>query len=284
MTACRRATFLTTLTFLWLISSVPLLAQQTAGVVTPVLSPEEMEKFLLTARIVRTRTIETGINDTSRATLSDGTITHDAHIQTVDVSRTTFVPSRGPIEMNFKDTYRYNIAGYRLARLLGIKNVPMSVERYVGRSNAAVTWWVDDVLMDEGARQKKGTPKEWDPERTSSQIYIMRVFDELIANQDRNLGNLLWTSAGQMWMIDHTRAFRTTSTLKNPNVLLRCEKSLFDALRALTLESMTKAIGNWLEKPEIEAVLKRRTAIVDLFDAKIKQRGEQLVLYTVKEP
>ena len=32
-------------------------------------------------------------------------------------------------ETNFKDTYRYNIGGYRLARLLGMNNVPMSVKR-----------------------------------------------------------------------------------------------------------------------------------------------------------
>jgi hypothetical protein len=87
-----------------------------------------------------------------------------------------------------------------------------------------------------------------------------------------------------MWMIDHTRAFRLAATLKNPNVLLRCEKGLFEAMRALTLESVTKAVGNSLEKPEIEAVLRRRTAIVDLFEAKIKQRGEQIALYTFREP
>ena len=59
--------------------------------------------------------------------------------------------------MNFKDTYRYNIAGYRLARLIGLDNVPMSVERTVEGKLAAVTWWVDDVQMDEKERLKTKT-------------------------------------------------------------------------------------------------------------------------------
>ena len=241
-----------------------------------------METFLLNAKIVGTDEVEHGINNTRRATLSDGRITHDAHIQTVDISKTVFQPARGPAELNFKDTYRYNIAAYRLARLLGLNHVPVSVERRLGRDLAAVTWWVDDVLMDEGAQFKKGLPKELNASRTASQILIMRVFDELIANRDRNAGNLLWTTNGKMWMIDHTRAFRLSSELTNPKNLERCERSL-RGLAGLTLEAVGDAVGESLVKPEAEAILKRRDAIVRLFDERIKQRGA-LALFTFKEP
>jgi hypothetical protein len=281
MRASQRAAFVTILC-VWLGSSA-LPAQQTVAA-RPVLSPEEMETFLLHAKIVRRRSVNTGINNTSRATLSDGQITHDAHIQTVDISKATFVPARGASEINFKDSYRYNIAAYRLARLLGLNHIPMSVERNVGMATGSVTWWVDDVLMDEGVRFKKGAPKEWNSSRTASQIHIMRVFDELIANQDRNAGNLLWTADGKMWMIDHTRAFRLASELKNPKILERCEKDLLEALRGLTLENVTAAVGKSLWKSEVEALLKRRTEIVRLFEDKIKDRGERLVLYAFREP
>ena len=69
-----------------------------------------------------------GVTDTIRATLSDGRITHDAQIQTVDIERALFTAGKAS-ETNFKDTYRFNIGGYRLARLLGMTNVPMSVKR-----------------------------------------------------------------------------------------------------------------------------------------------------------
>lgn len=284
MTPLRRS-FIGVLALSWVLAAHPhVFAQETAAAARPVLTPEEMETFLLKAKIVSTDEVSKGINNTRRATLSDGRITHDAHIQTVDISKTVFQPARGPAEIGFKDTYRYNIAAYRLARLLGLNHVPVSVERRLGRDLAAVTWWVDDVLMDEGVRFKQGLPKELNAGRTASQILIMRVFDELIANQDRNAGNLLWTTDGKMWMIDHTRAFRLASQLKNPKQLERCEAGLLKALRGLTLERLREAVGESLSKPEAEAVLKRRDAIVRLFDDKIKQRGERFTLFTFREP
>jgi hypothetical protein len=280
----RRRALVGVLALSWVLTAGPqAFAQDTAAVARPVLTAEEIEKFLLTAKIVSSDELGKGINNTRRATLSDGRITHDAHIQTVDIAKTVFQPARGPAELNFKDTYRYNIAAYRVARLLSLNHVPVSVERRVGRDLAAVTWWVDDVLMDEGTRFKKGLPKELNASRTASQILIMRVFDELIANQDRNAGNLLWTTNGKMWMIDHTRAFRLASQLKNPKLLERCEAGLLKALRGLTLETLREAAGNSLTKPEAEAVLQRRDAIVLLFDEKIKQRGG-LAIFAFKEP
>ena len=44
----------------------------------------------------------------------------------------------------------------------------------------------------------------------SLQLQVVRVFDELIQNRDRNQGNILWTSDWKMWLIDHTRAFGVT--------------------------------------------------------------------------
>ena len=78
------------------------------------------------------------------------------HIQTVDIAKPVFEAGRNT-ELNFKDTYRYNIAGYRVAQLLGLTTVPMSVERDVDGKMAAVTWWVDDVQMDEKERLKTKT-------------------------------------------------------------------------------------------------------------------------------
>ena len=90
-----------------------------------------MEEFLLRAKIVRSRPAGAGVTGSLRATLSDGTLTHDAQIQNVNQTRPLFQAPGVAAELNFKDAYRYNIAGYRLAMLLGLDNVPMSVERRV---------------------------------------------------------------------------------------------------------------------------------------------------------
>src|SRR5262245_7820390 len=165
------------------LSPGPLLAQNATVVAKPALTPEQIEKFLLTAEILRTRDIGKGVTDSRVATLSDGTLTHDAHVQSVSVEMPVF-QSRTRTEMNFKDQFRYNIAAYRISRLLGLANVPVSVQRRVERSQAAVTWWIDDVLMDELERLKrekgKTIPADWRLEKTAGYIHVMRVFDELI--------------------------------------------------------------------------------------------------------
>src|SRR5215207_3299592 len=79
------------------------------------LSVEEMERFLLTAPIKKRARASKGVTDTIRATLSDGRVTHDAQIQTVNIQKDVFAAGRVS-ETGFKDSYRYNIGGYRLAR------------------------------------------------------------------------------------------------------------------------------------------------------------------------
>jgi len=227
------------------------------------------------AKVTNRRDAGSGVTGSSRVTLSDGRLTHDAHVQAVDVARAVFTAGKAS-EVNFKDTYRYNIAGYRLARLIGLANVPMSVERNIEGKLAAVTWWVDDVQMDEGARLKKKTMAP-DVQRFAKQIQVMKIWDELIQNKDRNGGNLLWTSDWSMWLIDHTRAFRLGKELVAPADLTRCDRRLLDGMRALTAESLAKALGDSLTKEEQGAVLARRDLIVKHFDDRIAKLGEGIL-------
>jgi hypothetical protein len=232
------------------------------------LTHAEMQAFLSKARIVRTRPASKGVTGTFRATLSDGRITHDASIQTIDERKATFTSARGT-ELNFRDSWKFNVAAYRLDRVLDLDMVPVSVERRHQGREASFTWWVDDVLMDEGERVKnKVIPPDgawW-----SQQIWKMRVFDQLIDNTDRNLGNLLITRDWRVWLIDHTRAFRWTRTLRSPGHLTRCDRGLFEKMRALDRDAMTEAMGRLLDREEIDALLARRDLIVVHFD----QAGE----------
>ena len=257
----------------------PCLAQNAATPAQPVLAPQEMEDFLLHAPIVAKKGRLKGVTNAQRVTLSDGRVTHDAQVQDVDISKAIFEVGPKNTEINFKDTYRYNVAAYRLSVLLGLDNVPMSVQRTIDGKPAAVTWWIDDVLMEEGERQKKKAFGP-NPVRTSGYIHIMRVFDELIQNRDRNAGNILWTRDWTMWLVDHTRAFRLGKDLLKPELLERAERTLLDRMRGLTAPALAETMGESLTKPEIDALLARRDVIVTLFDGRIAQRGEATVLYT----
>ena len=264
-----------------LVAMRPCLAQGTAPSPTqPQLTPDEMERFLLHADIVATKKSKKGVTDAKRVTLSDGNFKHDAQIQDVDIALPIFDVGPKYSEVNFKDSYRYNIAGYKLSRLLGLDNVPMSVERKINGKGAAVTWWIDDVMMDEEGRQKQKAVDP-NPSHYASQLHILRVFDELIQNRDRNAGNMVWTNDWKMWMIDHTRAFRLGKDLLKPEKLERCDRDLFGKLRGLSASGLAAAMDKSLTKEEIDALLARRDLIVKLFDERIAQRSEAAVLFTL---
>ena len=246
------------------------------------LTPERMAVFLATAQIVQEKTTSKGTTRPIRATLSDGVFTHDAQFQTVDESRASFQAGRAT-EFGFKDTYRYNIAGYRLAQLVGLETVPMSVARTYRGSDAAVTWWIDDVMFDESGRLKLKNDKMFgpDPERTKRQIDVMYLWDELIQNRDRNQGNILWTNDWTLWLIDHTRAFRTGGSLLKPDRLVKVERTIFDRMKQLTEASLTQATKGILMRDEIQAILKRRDAIARLVEKRVAERGEAAVFFTL---
>ncbi len=245
------------------------------------LTREQKEDFLRKARIVRSREISSGITRPRRATLSNGKLTHDAQIQKVDIRKPIFQTLSGT-EIGFTDSYKYNIAAYRLDKILGLEMIPVSVERKVQGTPTAVTWWVDDVLMTEKDRFVKHHPVP-DMERRNRQIYCVRVFDQLIYNTDRNLGNLLITKDWKLWMIDHTRAFRRNKRLKSGKDLVRCDRRLLSALRKLDYETLWAELYPLLTKSQIKALLVRRDRTVEIFDQKIAELGEDAVLFNLHE-
>ena len=225
---------------------------------------EAREKFLASARIIKEKPAPKGTTNTRRLTLSDGSLTHDASVQTIDEAKAVFQGTQGT-ELNFKDSWRFNVAAYRIDRLLAIGMIPATVERDFNGKPGSFTWWVDDVLMaeQERYRQKRVVP---DTNDWNQQMWITRLFDQLIANVDRNLGNLLIDKAYNIWMIDHSRAFRLNKDLRSPGNLSRVDRALFDRLRQVSRESLRAATGEYLTDGEVDALLNRRDRIVAHFE------------------
>ena len=150
----------------------------------PALTDEQIAQFLQNAKILKTKGIGTGVTGAVRATLSDGTLTHDAQIQKIDEKKAEF--NAGKIrEFNFEDSWRFNVAAYRVDRLIGLRMVPVTVPRTWRSERAAFTWWIDDVMMDEGTRVKSQQQPP-DSGTWNEQMQMVRLFDQLIANTDRN--------------------------------------------------------------------------------------------------
>jgi hypothetical protein len=110
----------------------------------PNLNKDQIKQFLLAAKVVSSRHTSKGITSPWRLTLSDGTLTHDARFQTIDEHKTEMKSSSGRTELNFVDSYKYDIAAYALAELLGLDDMlPVTVERkwhgYSGSLRLVVT-------------------------------------------------------------------------------------------------------------------------------------------------
>ncbi len=225
---------------------------------------QQKEAFLAKAKIKKTKEAKKGVTGTFRVTLSDGTLTHDASVQTIDEYKQFFLN-----EIGFKDSYKFNIAAWKLARLLGIGDmVPPSVKRnYQGGKTASFTWWIDNVQMDEEQRRaKKVQPPDinaWNEENN-----VMNVFDQLIYNVDRNQTNIQIDQDWHLWMIDHGRSFRVLKTLKDPGALKMVDRNMLAKMKLLDEPTLTKVFGRDVSKDEIRGLLARRDLIVKFFEDK----------------
>jgi hypothetical protein len=244
----------------------------------PTLTKEQIKQFLLTAKVVKSHESAKGITHTSRLTLTDGTLTHDASFQPIDEHKRTMTLDSGRVEVNFVDSYKYNIAAYALAELVGFDDMmPVYVERKWDNRIGSLSWWLP-VKMDDADRVKQKLVPP-DQHAWNNQMYKIRVFDQLVYDTDPNLTNVLIGEDWKLWRIDFTRAFRTFNELQSPNDLLRCDRQLFEKLKALNANELTEKTKGYLTKDEVKCVMARRDKIVEHFQKLIAEKGENEVLY-----
>jgi hypothetical protein len=243
------------------------------------LTEEQMRDFLLHAKVVGSKQSSKGVTGTYRLTLNDGTLVHDGSFQSIDELNINKQFDNGKRETNFRDSYKYNIAAFELAKMLGLGDMmPVTVERKWEGKIGSLSWWLT-AMMDEGKRLSKHMEPP-DLNAWNKQYNKMLVFAQLVYDTDRNNpGNILISENWHLWMIDFSRAFRLYTTLENPKKLIMCDKQLLQKLRQLDTAELERKTKNWLTKEEIKGVMARRDKIVALFEDFIAKKGEQAVLY-----
>ena len=250
-----------------------------AGADEPNFTEEQKIDFLQHAKVVASKPEKKGKSDALHLTLSDGKVTYDASFQPIDERKMQGPGPRGGMELNFRDYWGYNIAGYRIAKLLGIDDmVPVYTERSWNRTKGAISWRVADVQFDEADRynQKIQPP---DPDTWAKQMYKLRVMTQLFYDMDANLTNVLITKDWKIWRIDFSRGFRLQHDLKDPKDLVQCDRQVLSKLRQLSYDQLFDATKPYLSKDEVKALIARRDKMVAYFDNLIAQKGESQVLY-----
>ena len=255
-------------------SAAPVRAQSTEAP-PAALGCADIETFLKTAKIGRPRDIPVGVTIPQRATLDGGSLRHDAAIQTADVRQATYTTPRGT-ELNFRDTWKFNVAGYELAKMVQLNMVPPYVERRHGGGPASLSWWVNDTMMERDCVQKKMTPpdtRRWNDEMQGARLFAradwrLRIQPDEHADHE-GLAHLDHRLLPGVWSREDAAQY--------PEEVARVDRTLLGRLRALNRDEMRKNLGKWLSNDEIDAVLARRDVLVGMLDKHVAAKGEAAV-------
>lgn len=224
---------------------------------------EAIEQWLRVAPIERTEEIPIGVTRPTRIFFGgDGPARSAA-----------WKPLMPNMYKGFWESYKSEIAAYELDRMLGLDMVPPNVERTIRGNRGAVVMWVEGV---KGWDQKNPVVPR-DSFSWTRQIVRMKMFDQLIANIDRNAGNLLYDSDYHIVLIDHSRAFTSLTDIRRMSAPTRIDAELWEKMEALTLPDLQAAMGKWLGRSELQSVLRRRDRMKNEIDKMVKERGERAV-------
>jgi hypothetical protein len=246
----------------------------------PFAGEEELKQFMRTARVASMKTVGKGITLPRRALLEKDGVRMHAMFRDVSEEKDRFVGAAGTTELFFRDSYLFEMAAFELSRLLGIDFVPPTILRRISGQDGSLQVWVENALDEGGRLQKKVNPP--DVENWRKDLDMMRVWDALIYNMDRNMGNILYGPDWKFWSIDHTRSFRRHDTLKDPHLVKRCDRVFWERLRTVDDATITARLKPYLQRYEIEGLLKRRKALVALIQKLIDERGEEAILFALR--
>jgi hypothetical protein len=237
----------------------------------PFQSDAEILEFLRTAAVVSRDRIPVGVNRPEQLLLEKNGARAHAAFRIADL-RQRDVRMGARFYFDFRDSYRHECAAYELSRWLGLDLVPPAVLRRLDGKDGSVQMWLENARESEGF--KPPDVRAW-----VAQVWDKDLFDNLILNVDRNLGNVLVGQQYRLWLIDHTRAFQPERQLLNPETLARVKRRVWDRLLAMTEDDLKGLVGDYLDGGQMSALAKRRELLIEHFEQLVAERGEGAVLY-----
>ncbi|MGB2843293.1 MAG: hypothetical protein WBC02_00395 [Candidatus Aminicenantaceae bacterium] len=193
--------------------------------------------------------------------------------------------SKGSLE-----NWKWEIAAYRLDKYLGLNMVSPTVERRFqgnrGSCQLYAEYWIKATVKNE----KKIKVPSYKIDFYNKSNYLRWAFDNLIGNEDRHSGNIFITKDWRIILPDHSRSFRTSRKFtkkliytekhkEGPKIMKELPRAFVEKLKSLNFELISDIVGEYLTEKEINAVILRRGLILKVIDERIKELGEDKVLY-----
>jgi hypothetical protein len=252
------------------------------------------EDFLRTAEIVDAHPIGEGVTKPWRLTLEKDGVRHDAAWKDVD----RMVTNRGE---RIRDSWKSDVAAYRIDKLIGLNLVPPYVEREFApppskkERPGSLSYWAESKMNYlKMLEQNIAFPEDrtLDADRMK---YLVRLWDCLIANADRTQENILLTEDWRTILIDHSRAFQSDARFSRqlifgqdgmqrfdagrPLLIRLVPRALYDRILALDEKKVRDAAGPYLTDRQIKGILARVDLIRKEVEQMVKLDGEAKVFY-----
>ncbi len=231
---------------------------------------KELEKYLKKAKVSG---FESSVTRTRSyfVDLDNGRIKRRGFLKYTDKPRPTWPP----------DSYKYGLAAYEMDKLLELNIIPPSVEREINGEKASLQLAVEVMINEEERRLNKTEPP--DSEIFYNALEEIKVFEYLVYStslcKEGDLPDILITPQWKVWRVDFSEAFNPSPELIQGCKITRCSRKLYQNLVGLKNKEIKSKMKKFLNKEEIDALLKRKKLIIETIRKLIEEKGEKAVLF-----
>lgn len=232
--------------------------------------------FLQSARVLSKEVLTGGTTKPLKVLLERNGVQAHAVFRQVNVRKPRVVVD-GEVHINFHDSHIYECAAYALSRWMDLDNVPPCVNRTLGQREGTLQLWIERAMTEKQRRDKEHLPD--DAMRWAREKQTLRLFDALIANIDRNQGNMLLDERGKLWFIDHTRSFGAGYRLDKLEKIVWCDRRIWNRLQMLDSEMLENILNPYLTTEQIDALRVRGATLRDHLQRRIDELGASVVIF-----
>ncbi len=215
----------------------------------------EIEQFLRTAPVLYAEPLRAGTTGALRVSLADNGRRGEAVFKTVDEE----IPCPPDVAgQSCRDSFRHEVAAYRVDRTLDLGMVPPTVLRTVDGVEGSLQLWVEGAVNERTRRGEDLRPDNL--ELFEREMGRARTFDYLVLNPSRDGTSILVTRRDwDVHLIDHSAAFAPVASAPEllEEGLAGADPELLRRLADVDRDLLRYEVRDLLGEPAIAALVAR---------------------------